>query len=408
MNAAPRNAPIMSRRRALLVAGVAAWLAAGLGAAAAAETGEIRIGQTMPFSGVASAYGIIGQVEGAYLRKINAEQGGVNGRKVNLISLDDAYSPPKTVEQTRKLVEQENVLAVFGSVGTPTNLAVHKYLNSRKVPHLFVSSGASFWNQPEKYPWTIGWQIDYESEGKVYGKYVLKEKPDAKVAILYQHDDSGRDYIRGFKEGLGANAKKMIVAEASYQITDPTVDSQIIALRNSGADVLFTHATPKFGAQAIRKIYEIGWKPLHVLSSTTNTIAGTLKPAGFEKSQGVVSGFLIKDPGDPTWKDDPEVRDYLAFMKSYAPNLDAYDTWAVWGYTMAQGLVQTLRQAGQDVTPENIMKQARNLNFKPAMTLPGIVAKTGPNRNVPIQAMQLARFEGDRWKLSGEVIAVAE
>lgn len=401
--------PASFSRRAMLLAGAAAFaMIATVAPGSAADKGEIRIGQTMPYSGVASAYGIIGQVETAYIRMIN-EKGGVNGRKINLISLDDAYSPPKTVEQTRKLVEQDNVLAMFGSVGTPPNLAVHKYLNSKKTPQLFISTGATIWNQPDKFPWTIGWQVDYEAEGKIYAKYVLKEKPDAKIAILYQHDDSGRDYIKGFKEGLGAdNAKKMIVAEASYQVTDPTVDSQVIALKNSGADVLFTHATPKFGAQAIRKMYEIGWKPMHIITNTTNTIAGTLRPAGLEKSQGVISGFIIKDPGDPAWKEDQEVKDYLAFMKQYAPNLDAYDTWAVYGYTMAQGLVEALTKAGDDVTRESIMKQARSMNFKPAMTLPGVTVKTGPNRNVPLQSMQLARFEGDRWKLFGEVINVGE
>ncbi|GGC62486.1 ABC transporter substrate-binding protein [Chelatococcus reniformis] len=385
-----------------------AVLAVGLPAAARAEgpPSEIRIGQTMPYSGPASAYGVIGRVEAAYIDMIN-DKGGINGRKVKFISLDDAYSPPKTVEQTRRLVEQDEVMAVFGTVGTPTNLAVHKYLNNKKVPQLFVSTGATIWTEFKKYPWTIGWLPDYESEAKIYAKYVLKERPNGKIAILYQNDDSGRDYLRGFKAGLGAdNAKRMIVAEASYQVSDATVDSQILTLQASGADVLFTHATPKFGAQAIRKVYEIGWKPLQLISTNSNTIAGTLAPAGLEKAQGLISAFILKDPSDSRWHNQPDYQAYLALLKKYAPTVDDKDSWAAYGYIAAQGLVKVLEQCGDDLSRENIMKQARNMDFTPGMLLPGIKAHTSPDNGYPpIKSMQLSRFEGTNWKPTGEVIS---
>lgn len=376
-----------------------------------AETSKppIKIGQTMPYSGPASSYGVIGRVEAAYIDMINAK-GGVNGRKINFISLDDGYSPPKTVEQTRKLVEQDEVIAVFGSVGTPTNLAVHKYLNSKKIPQLFVSSGATTWNKFKEFPWTIGWLPDYDSEARIYAKYVLKERPDAKIGILYQNDDSGRDYLNGFRAELGEErAKKMLVSVQSYQVSDATVTSQIMALKASGADVLFTHATPKFGAQAIRAVYDIGWKPLHIISTNTNTIAGTLAPAGLERSQGLVSAFILKDPSNPAWADHADYKAYMEFMRTYGKNLDPNDSWVTYGYIAAQALVKVLELCGDDVSSANIMKHARNINFTPSMLLPGISARTSPDSGLPpITSMQLAVFEGTNWKLTGNVIAAGQ
>jgi len=373
-----------------------------------AADSDIRIGQTMPYSGPASAYGVVGKVQSAYIDMINSK-GGVNGRKIRLISLDDGYSPPKAAEQVRKLVEQDNVHAVFGSVGTPGNMAVHKYLNSKKTPQIFLLSGAAIWNEFDKYPWTIGWQPDYASEGQIYAKYILKETPDAKIAILYQNDDSGRDYLKGFKQGLGdARAKKMIVAEASYHVSDPTVDSQVVKLQASGADVLFTHATPKFGAQAIRKVAELGWKPLHIISNTTNSVKGALAPAGLDKAQGLVSSFYIKDPSDPVWHNDADYKEYAAFLAKYAPGVDPGEVLATYGYLTAQGLIRALEQCKDDVSRENIMRQARNLNFTPGMILPGIRVETSPSIGVPIRSMQLGRFEGKNWKMFGDVITAAE
>lgn len=393
-----------ARRKFLLLAGATVLLGT-VPAIADTTKPPIKIGQTMPYSGVASSYGVIGRVEAAYIKMIN-EKGGVNGRQIEFISLDDAYSPPKTVEQTRKLVEQDDVVAVFGSVGTPTNLAVHKYLNSKKIPQLFVSSGATMWNRYKEFPWTIGWLPDYDSEARIYAKYVLRERPDARIGILYQNDDSGRDYLNAFRDELGEErARKMVVSVQSYQATDPTVTSQIMALKASGADVLFTHATPKFGAQAIRSVYEIGWKPLHIVSTNTNTIAGTLAPAGLERSQGLVSAFILKDPGSPEWADHPDYKEYMAFMQKHAPGLDARDSWVTYGYIAVQALVKVLEMCGDDVSSANIMKQARNIDFTPTMLLPGIKARTTPDSgHPPITSMQLAVFEGTSWKLTGPVI----
>jgi len=395
----------MTSRRLFIAGAVSAALFGPATVVSAEGKPPIRIGQTMPYSGAASSYGVIGRVEAAYVKMIN-EQGGVNGRKIEFISLDDGYSPPKTVEQTRKLVEQDGVVAVFGSVGTPTNLAVHKYLNSKKIPQLFVSSGATTWNRVKDYPWTIGWLPDYDSEARIYAKYVLRERPDARIGVLYQNDDSGRDYLNGFRAELGEErASKMLVSVQSYQATDATVTSQIMALKASGADVLFTHATPKFGAQAIRTVHEIGWKPLHIVSTNTNTIAGTLAPAGLERSQGLVSAFILKDPGSPVWADHADFKQYMAFMQKHAPGLDPKDSWVTYGYIAAQALVKVLEMCGDDVSSANIMKQARNFDFTPSMLLPGVKAKTSPDSGLPpITGMQLAVFEGTSWKLTGDVI----
>jgi ABC-type branched-subunit amino acid transport system substrate-binding protein len=364
---------------------------------------EIKIGQTMPYSGSGSSYGTIGKTEVAYFKMLN-EQGGINGRMINLISLDDGYSPPRTVEQTRRLVEEEGVLLIFQSLGTAHNTAIHKYMNAKKVPHLFLSSGATKWGDPEHFPWTMGWLTPYQHESRIYAKYLLKNKPDAKIAILYQNDDYGKDYLKGFKEGLGDKGAKMIIAEVSYEATDPTIDSQIVSLQASGADVLFNISIPKFAAQAIRKIYDIGWKPLHIINNVSTSIASTLQPAGMEKSIGVISSAYIKDPTDPAWKDDKAVNAYVAFMKKYYPEGNPDDTINLYGYTAAQALAQVFRQCADDLTRENVMRQATNLkDFEVAGFLPGIRINTSPTDYFPIKQLQLMRFDGKRWVRFGEL-----
>ena len=366
---------------------------------------EIKFGQTMPYSGPASAYGTIGKAEAAYFRMIN-ERGGINGRKLNLISLDDGYSPPRTVEQIRKLVEDEQVLFTFQTLGTPSNTAIQKYMNGRKVPHLFVATGATKWGDPQHYPWTMGWQPTYQHESAIYAKYILQNRPNAKVAVLYQNDDYGKDYLKGFKDGLGSQASKLIVAEASYEVTDPTVDSQIVALKASGADVLFNITTPKFAAQAIRKVHDIGWRPLHFLNVVSTSVAAVLQPAGLDKSVGLVSVAYFKDPTDPGWKDDKAVQDYFAFMKKYYPDGDPADAFNVYGLAVAQTLVQTLKQCGDELTRENLMRQAANLrNVEVPMLLPGIRIDTSPTDFYPIEQVQLIRFDGKTWVRFGEIVS---
>jgi len=365
---------------------------------------EIKLGQTMPYSGPASSYGTIGKAEAAYLAMIN-EQGGVNGRKITLISLDDGYTPPKTVEQTRRLVEQEGVLADFGPLGTPPNSAIQKYLNEHGVPQLFVATGATKWGDPEHFPWTMGWQPTYQIEGHIFAKYVLDHNPNARIGVLYQNDDYGKDYVKGLKDGLGDAAKKLIVMEASYEVTDPTVDSQIVSLQASGADVFYDVTIPKFAAQAIRKTYEVGWKPLHLLNSVSASVSSVLRPAGVEKSVGVISLLYFKDPTDPQWHSDKAYQDWLAWMKKYYPDGDLNDAFNVYGYNVAQGLVQVLKQCGDQLTRENVMKQAANLNITLPMLLPGVKVSTGPKQFYPIREMQLAKFNGEIWQLFGNVIS---
>ena len=365
---------------------------------------EIRIGQTMPYSGPASAYGAIGKSEAAYIAMIN-EQGGVNGRKINLLSLDDGYSPPKTFEQTRRLVEQENVAFIFSSLGTPTGVVVHKYLNEHKVPQIFQASGATFWADPKHFPWSIGWQPNYQTEGAIYGRYLRQQNPSAKVAVLYQNDDAGRDYVAGFKMGLGEEAaKKMIIAVATYETTDPTLDSQIVTLQDSGATILFNNSTPKFAAQAIRKVYELGWKPTHFLMSVATSVSAVMEPAGFEKGQGIISAQYLKDPNDPQWKDDQAYKDWLAFMQKYDPDGNLGDSFNVYGYSVAQTLVEVLKQCGDDLSRENVMKQAASLDVALPMLLPGIRLHTGADDFSPIKQMQLVRFEGKQWVGFGDII----
>jgi branched-chain amino acid transport system substrate-binding protein len=366
---------------------------------------EIKIGQTMPYSGPASAYGTIGKSDLAYIKMIN-DQGGINGRKVNLISLDDGYSPPRTVEQIRKLVEEEEVLFTFHTLGTPPNTAIHKYMNAKKVPQLFVSTGATKWGDPQHFPWTMGWQPPYQFESHIYAKYLLQNKPNAKIGILYQNDDYGKDYLKGFKDGLGDKAAKMIVAEATYEVTDPSVDSQIVTLQGSGADVFFNITTPKFASQSIRKTYDIGWRPLHFLNVVSNSVASVLQPAGLDKSVGLISIFYLKDPTDPAWKDDKAKKDYVAFMKRYYPDGNPDDTLNVFGYTAAQTLVQVLKQCGDDLTRENVMREAANLkDLELPMLLPGIRINTSPTDFYPIEQVQLMRFDGKTWVRFGELLS---
>ncbi len=368
---------------------------------------EIKIGNTGPYSGPASSYSTIWKCEAAYFRMINA-QGGINGRKINFISYDDAYSPPKTVEQVRKLVESDQVLFLFNTAGTPTNTAIHKYMNAKKVPHLFLATGATKWGDPEHFPWTIGWNPNYQSESLIYASYILKEHPNAKIGVLYQNDDYGKDYVKGLKDGLGAKAKSMIIMEVPYETTDPTVDSQIVNLKSSGADLFFNVTISKYAAQAIRKAAEIGWKPVHILNNVSTSVSVTLKPAGFENSKGILSTFWYKDPTDPTWKDDAGLKQWLAFMDKDYPEGDKTDSVNAYAYTAAQTLVQVLKQCGDDLTRANIMKQAANLHdLELPMLLPGIKVNTSPTDFYPIKQMQMARFDGERWALFGPVISGA-
>ena len=366
---------------------------------------EIKIGQTMPYSGPASAYGVIGKAEAAYFAMIN-DQGGVNGRKINLISLDDGYSPPRAVEQTRKLVEQDDVLLLFSSLGTPSNSAIHKYINAKKVPHLFISSGATKWGDPKNFPWTMGWQPNYQSEARIYGQYLLKNKPDAKIGVLFQNDDYGKDYLKGLKDTLGDKAAKMIVMEASYEVSDPTVDSQIVALKGSGADTLMTFATPKFAAQAIRKSFDIGWKPLHFLNNVSVSVAAVLGPAGLDKSKDIITALYTKDPTDPQWAKDPAMQFFQSWMKKYNPDADPADVLNVWGYNLAANLVYVLKTCGDDLTRENIMKVAANMkDVELPMLIPGIKINTSATDFFPVAQLKLARFDGNRWNLFGEVLS---
>ncbi len=364
---------------------------------------EIKIGQTNPYSGPASAYGANGKTEAAYFAMLN-DEGGINGRKINFISLDDGYSPPKTVEQVRKLVEQDEVLFVYAPLGTPSNSAIHQYMNAKKVPQLFVATGATKWGDPQHFPWTMGWQPNYQTEARIYAKYLLQTKPDAKVGILYQNDDYGKDYLKGFKDGLGDKAAKMIVSEVTYEVTDATVDSQIVTLKGSGADAFFNITTPKFAAQAIRKAYDIDWHPLHFLNNVSNSIGAVLQPAGPEKAVNIISTTYYKDATAAKWQDDADYKDWIAFMKKYNKDSDPADNNTVLAYARAFTLVQVLKQCGDDLTRDNVMKQAANLkNLRAPMLLPGIVINTSPTDFFPIEQMQLEKFDGKGWALIGEV-----
>jgi branched-chain amino acid transport system substrate-binding protein len=366
---------------------------------------EIKIGQTVPFSGPASAYAGIGKTQAAYLRMIN-EQGGINGRQLNLIQYDDAYSPPKAVEQVRKLVEGDEVLFTFQIIGTPSNAAVQKYLNARKVPQLLASTGASRFSDPQNAPWTIAFNPNYQSEGRIYAKYILQNHPDAKIGIFYQNDDLGRDYIAGLKTGLGEKAATMIVGEASYELSDPTIDSQIVKLKSLGADLLYDASTPRFAAQAIRKVADLNWKPVHILDINASPVSATLKPAGLDISKDIISTNYGKDPGDPQWKDDPGLKAYFAFMDKYYPEGDKLNTVNTYGYMTAELLVKILRQCGDDLTRENIMRQATSLkNVTGSLSLPGMTINTSPTDYRINKQMQMMKFNGERWELFGPIIA---
>ncbi len=364
---------------------------------------EIKIGNTNPYSGNASAYGTIGRVIGAYFRKVN-DEAGINGRKITYITYDDSYSPPKTVEMVRRLVEQDQVLLVFQSLGTPTNSAIHKYMNQQKVPHLFVATGATKWGDPQNFPWTMGWQPAYQTEGKIYAQYVLKNVPNPKIGILYQNDDYGKDYLKGFKDGLGEAGQTLIVLEQTYEVTDPTIDSQIVNLKHSGANVFFNITIPKFAVQAVKKAHDIGWKPLHLLNNVSTSVEVVLKPAGLDASRGLITALYYKDPTDPQWKDDPGMKEWRAFMQKYYAEGNTKDSFNVYGYTVAQTLVHVLRQCGDDLTRTNVMKHAANIkDLALPLLLPGIKINTSLTDYYPIKQEQLARFDGERWVLFGEL-----
>jgi branched-chain amino acid transport system substrate-binding protein len=366
---------------------------------------EIKIGNTMPYSGPASALSAAGKAEAAYFAMIN-DQGGINGRKINFISRDDGYSPPKTVELARKLVEEEQVLVMFGMVGTPPNAAIHRYLNDNKVPQLFIASGAGQWNDPKRHPWTMAWSPSYQTEARVYGRYILQNVPQPKVAVLYQNDDFGKDLLNGLRAGLGDNASALIVATQSYETTDPTIDSQIVSLQASGANVLLTAATPKFAAQTIRKVYDIGWRPTHFVTYVSASAGAVLKPAGLEKSVGIISAAFNKDPTDPQWHDTPEFQEWLAWMKTYNTSGNVTDVLAVDGYGRAQMMVAVLKASGENLSRENVMKQAASLHeLKLPMVLPGITISTSADDYAPLKQLQLMKFDGNSWKLFGDVIS---
>ncbi|MCA6104475.1 ABC transporter substrate-binding protein [Bradyrhizobium australafricanum] len=365
---------------------------------------EIKIGNTMPYSGPASAYGTIGKTETAYFRMIN-DAGGIHGRKIKFISYDDGYSPPKTVEQARKLVENDEVLLLFGSVGTATNAAIRKYMNEKQVPQLFIASGASKWNDPKDYPWTMGWQPSYQDEARVYAKYIMKHKPDAKVAVLYQNDDFGKDYLKGLKDAFGDKAS-MIVAEEAYETSEPTIDSHIVKLKATGADTFVSITTPKFAAQAIKKAAEIAWTPLQIVANVSASVGGVMQPAGFENSQGILSASYLKDGADPQWDKDPGMEKFLAFLKKNYPDANKLDGATSFGYAAAQTMVKVLEMCGDDLTRANVMKQAASLkDFVPGTLLPGISINTSATDFAPIKQLRLMRFKGEKWELFGDIIS---
>ncbi|PAY03611.1 branched-chain amino acid ABC transporter substrate-binding protein [Bradyrhizobium sp. UFLA03-84] len=365
---------------------------------------EIKVGNIMPYSGPASAYATIGKTEAAYFNKLNSE-GGINGRKVNFISYDDAYSPPKMVEQARKLVESDEVLLVFNPLGTPGNTAIQKYMNAKKVPQLFVSTGAAKWNDPKNFPWTMGWQPSYQVEARIYAKYILQKYPGKTIGVLYQNDDFGKDYLIGLHDGLGDAAKKLIVVESSYETSSPTVDSQIVQIKGANPDIFVNIATPKFAAQAIKKAAELDWHPVQFLTNVSVSIGGVMKPAGYEASQDILSTQYLKDPADHEWKNDPAMNEWRAFMTKWYPEGDQNDASTVFGYGVAKGLEQVLRQCGDNLTRENLMKQAASLNFEIGIYLPGTKIKTGPDDYAPIEQLQMMRFKGESWERFGPVMS---
>jgi branched-chain amino acid transport system substrate-binding protein len=398
----------MRNLKLLPIACAALWLAAPAQAQKKYDTGasdtEIRIGNIMPYSGPASAYGTIGKTLGAYFNKVNAE-GGINGRKITFITYDDGYAPPKTVEQARRLVENDDVLLILNSLGTAHNTAIQKYMNTKKVPQLFVATGATKFGDPKNFPWTMGWQPNYQSEGRIFAQYILKNHPNGKIGILFQNDDYGKDYLKGLKDGLADRAKAMIVAELPYEATDPTVDSQIVSLKASGADVFYNVATPKFAAQAIKKAGEIGWKPVHLLNSVSASVGAVIRPAGIEHAKGILTAVYGKDPTDSQWDNDPGRKEWAAFMDKYYPEGDKTSSFTVYGYSVARTMVQVLRQCGDDLTRANVMKQAASLkDFESGMALPGIKINTTATDFYPIEQMQMGLFDGESFKPFGSIL----
>jgi branched-chain amino acid transport system substrate-binding protein len=386
-----------------LVAALAMAAAPALAQTVGVTATEIKVGNTNPYSGPASAYGTIGKVITAYFKKVN-EEGGIGGRKINFITYDDGYTPPKTVEMVRRLVEQDQVALVFQTLGTPTNSAIHKYVNQQKVPHLFVATGATKWGDPKNFPWTMGWQPNYQVEGNIYAQYVLKNVRDAKIGILYQNDDYGKDYLKGFKDGLGDAGRKLIVMEQTYEVTDPTIDSQIVNLKNSGANVFFNITIPKFAVQAIKKSHDIGWKPVHLLNQVSASVGVVMRPAGAEASKNIVSTQYLKDPTDPEWANDAAMKEWRAFMAKYYSEGNTQDAFNVYGVLVSQTLVQTLKQCGNDLSRANIMKQAANLkDVSLPLLLPGIKINTSPTDFYPLEQEQLIRFDGEKWVRFGEL-----
>jgi len=403
MSFVARRLAALSTAMILLAASAGSALAQKKYDTGATDT-EIKIGNIMPYSGPASAYGVIGKTEAAYFQKINAE-GGINGRKITFISYDDGYSPPKAVEQARKLVENDEVLLIFQSLGTPSNTAIQKYMNAKKVPQLFVASGATKWNDPQNFPWSMGWQPNYQNEARIYARYILKEKPNGKIAVLYQNDDYGRDYLKGLKAGLGEKAASMIIAEDGYEVADPTIDSHVVKMKSLNADVFVDITGPKFAAQAIRKMAEIGWKPLHFLNNTTVSVGAVMKPAGFDASQGIISSAYLKDPTDQQWKDDSGIRTWNEFLDKYYPEANRLDGAILYGYTIAQTLEVVLRACGDELTRENVMKQAASLRgLELDGLLPGIKINTSASDFAPVSQVQLMRFKGESWERFGDII----
>ena len=398
----------MHRRTLLAAAGPLAIAAMTRHAHAADAPGvtatEIKIGQTEAYSGPASAYGAIGKGLTAYFKRMN-DQGGIAGRKVNFISVDDAYSPPKTVEQTRRLVESDGVAFILNGLGTPSQSAVQRYMNQKKVPQLFIASGADKWAQPKEFPWSIGWQPSYRTEAQIYAKYILKTKPDGKVGVLYQNDDFGKDYVAGLRDVFGADYEKRVIKSVSYETSDPTIDSQAVALQGSGADVLVSAATPKFAAQVIRKIYDLNWKPLHLLTDVSISTAAVINPAGPERATGTIAAGYLKDHLDPAWKDDAGMNEWRQFMKDYMPEADLTDSNYVYAYGVGGTAAHVLKQCGDDFSRENVMKQAGNItNLALPSLLPGITINTSPTNFHPIRQMRLQRWNGTRWELFGDII----
>ncbi|HVQ71284.1 MAG TPA: ABC transporter substrate-binding protein [Bradyrhizobium sp.] len=369
-----------------------------------ASDAQIKIGNIVPYSGPASTFSVIGKTEAAFFQMIN-DQGGINGRKINFISYDDGYSPPKTVEQARRLVESDEVLLLFSVLGTAPNSAIQKYVNSRKIPNLFVASGAEKWSDPKNFPWTMGWQPSYQIEGRIYAKYLLENYPNAKIGVLFQNDDSGKDYLIGLREGLGDKAKSSIVAEVGYEISSPTVESQLQQIKAYGPDVLIDVSAPKFTAQVIRRLVELNWKPLHIVVGNSRSLGGVIKPAGIENSQGIISAVYTKDALDPQWKSDPAMVEWNAFMDKYFPDGDRGDASIVAAYGRSKTLVQVLKQCGDNLTRENVMKQAANLDIDVGVLLPGIRVKTSPSNFSPIQQFRMVRFMGEKWEAFGELLS---